>query len=89
MAIIFRDSAAKHGFSRADAIHAMSRPAMYTPRLNPTRVPRTPDPAAWIGPACDGTLIEVFGSIIPPDTLVIFHCMRARPKIINHIKEQS
>lgn len=77
MAIEFTDSAARHGLTRDDAIHAMETPEVFTPHFDHSRT-GGPDVAAWIGPARGGLTIEVFATLIRPDTVVIFHCMELR-----------
>lgn len=81
MAIEFTDSAARHGFTRDDAIHAMQTPETFAPHYDHSRT-GGPDVAAWIGPARGGRTIEVFATLTPPDTVVVFHCMDVRPSTI-------
>ena len=78
MAIIFTESAARHGFTRDDAIHAMETPEVFTPHFDHSRT-GSPDVAAWIGPARGGLIIEVFATVIRPHTVVVFHAMEVRP----------
>lgn len=77
MAIEFTDSAGKHGFTREDAIHAMQTPEVFTPHFDHSRTDG-PDVAAWVGPARGGRTIEVFATLVPPDTVTVFHCMDVR-----------
>lgn len=88
MAIEFTESAGKHGFALTDALRAMSDPEIYVPRFDAARVQGRPDTAAWIGRSRSGTRIEVFGFLVPPRTVVVFHCMEARPKTLRRIEEQ-
>jgi hypothetical protein len=83
MAIIFLDSAAKHGFNRADAINAIAHRTGHKAGFN---APRDGDtrPDLAIGPSLSGREIEVMYQVDDPD-LVIFHCMEAR----DHIKNQA
>ncbi len=89
MAIEFTESAAKHGFTLADAVMAMSDPEIYVPRFDTARVQGRPDTSAWVGRSSTGRMIEVFGFMVPPRTLVIFHCMEVRPKTLRRLKEQQ
>lgn len=75
MAIEFSDSAARHGYSRADAMHAMETPEHFNPRYERSN---GRDIAAWVGPARGGRTIEVFATLIPPRTVIVFHCMDVR-----------
>lgn len=77
MAIEFTDSAARHGFTREDAIHAMQTPETFAPCFDHSRT-GGPAVSAWVGPARGGRTIEVFATLIPPDTIVVFHCMELR-----------
>ncbi|MCM4180317.1 hypothetical protein P15_06740 [Cutibacterium acnes P15] len=81
MAIEFTDSAGKHGFTREDAIHAMQTPEVFTPHFDHSRT-SGPDVAAWVGPARGGRTIEVFATLVPPDTVTVFHCMDVRATTI-------
>ena len=80
MAIIFLDSARKHGFNEDDVIHALSNKLWVKTRFDQTRVVGKADPTLWIGPAVDGRLIEVMTYVEPPRDLVVFHCMELRDK---------
>ncbi|MDO4888872.1 MAG: hypothetical protein Q3979_09300 [Actinomycetaceae bacterium] len=83
MAIEFHKSAAKHGYTRADALHAIEN-AAYENREFDRRGSLTT--LAWVGPSTSGEMIEVFAAIEPPQRVMIFHCMAARAKIINKMR---
>lgn len=51
-----------------------------------SRIPGHPAPTLWIGPCLDGDLVEVMTFRTPPATLVIFHCMEARPKFLTMMR---
>lgn len=80
MRFIFLPSAAKHGYTEADALHAIKNYHRYKPQFDQSRFPNLPNPDLYIGPALKGDLLEVMVYEIAPDT-VIFHCMRLRGKI--------
>lgn len=82
MHIRWAGSAAKHGISREDAINAMLRHQVHCSPFGETRVADRAAPDLFIGPGLDGTLLEVMVERTPSG-LVVFHVMRARPKIID------
>lgn len=56
--------------------------------MEPTRIPGTPDPAGFIGPAVDGTELEVFADILPATREIsVFHMMPARANVISNIRK--
>lgn len=56
--------------------------------MEPTRILGTPDPAGFIGPAVDGTELEVFADIIPARReIAVFHMMAARDNVIRKIHQ--
>ncbi|CCK64154.1 hypothetical protein [Mycobacterium canetti] len=86
MAIEFTESAGKHGFTQADAVHAMSNARYYEPEFDE---PRGDDqssirPSLWIGPSLSlaAPLLEVMAEVIPPRTVRIFHVMPVREKFL-------
>lgn len=87
MAIEFTESAGRHGFTQADAVHAISEhryheAAFDDPRLGGVK------PDIWIGPSLQPQtpLIEVMAEVIPPSTVRIFHVMRARMKFLHRLQ---
>lgn len=83
MAIEFLESAEKHGFTEQDAIHAMMHPRITRKDFDESRVGGQ-RPTLYIGPSLTpaAPLIEVMAVIEPPDTIVIFHVMKARAKFL-------
>lgn len=79
MKVIFLPSAGKHGYTEADALHAMHNYQRFRPQFDQSRIPSLPDPDLYIGPAPNGDMLEVMVYHIAPDT-VIFHCMKLRGK---------
>lgn len=55
----------------------MQTPEVFTPHFDHSRTDG-PDVAAWVGPARGGRTIEVFATLVPPDTVTVFHCMDVR-----------
>lgn len=89
MEIVFMPSAAKHGYTKADALNAITNPGWKKTGFNPPRNNTGHRPDAVIGFATNGDEIEVFYSV-EPTRVVIFHCMHARPAIrqlLNEVKE--
>lgn len=85
--ITLAGSALKHQFARQDAILAIRYARYEASPFEQSRVPGMPDPTGWIGPAVDGTEIEVFAEIDQQGREVwIFHMMEARPHIVRKIK---
>lgn len=80
MAIVFLESAGKHGFTEDDVIHAMTYKRLVKKQFDSSRTVMKADPTLWIGPACDGRLIEVMTYIDPPRDVVVFYCMQLRGK---------
>lgn len=89
VAIEFTESAGKHGYSYEDAIHAMLHAHYMESDFDDARLDGLPDPTLWIGPATSGRLIEVMTWQRPPDTVVIFHCMDARPKFLQRMRRNQ
>lgn len=88
MVIEFLNSAAKHGFTRGDAINAITHATYLIFDFDTSRVPNRHNPSLAIGPSLDGTSIEVM-FIHVPNRLTIFHCMELREKILQLAKEKS
>ena len=86
MAIEFTKSDGKHGFTLTDAISAIEN-ATYVSQDFDRRDSRVDyDTWAWVGPMTGGRILEVFAFLVPPDGLVIFHCMEAREKTIRRLR---
>ncbi|MEK0218920.1 hypothetical protein WM014_08905 [Bifidobacterium mongoliense] len=80
MAIVFLESAGRHGLTRADAVNALVYATWKRERFDVSRVAGAPAPALWVGPSLDGVTLEVMTYVIAPDDVVIFHCMLVRDK---------
>lgn len=80
MAIVFLDSAAKHGFTQGDAVHAMNNHSYYLPEFDRSRTGGK-SPHLAIGPSLEGEEIEVMFTVESSHRIVIFHCMPVRDKI--------
>lgn len=78
-------SADRHGVAHEDAAHAMTEGrAWFVARFDTSRVPGAPDPSLFVGYARDGvTLLEVMVVPEDPQTLVVYHVMVARPRIVD------
>lgn len=90
MAIEFTESAGRHGFTLADAVHAMSNPRYHEKEFDDPRQGGT-KPDLWIGPSLQpaSPLIEVMAEVIPPSTVTIFHVMTARAKFLDRLEEDD
>ena len=86
MAIEFTDSAGRHDFTVADALHAISNHRYHEPQFDDPRLGGV-KPDLWIGPSLQPRvpMIEVMAEVIPPNTVRIFHVMAARPKFLGYI----
>lgn len=86
MAIEFTESAARHGFTVADAIHALSNHRYHEAQFDDPRLGGV-KPDVWIGPSLQpaAPLIEVMAEVIAPATVRIFHVMAAREKFLNRL----
>lgn len=92
MAIEFTESAGKHGFTEADAVHAMSNARYYETEFDEPRDDQRPvRPTLWIGPSLDPhtPLVEVMAEVIPPRTIRVFHVMRAREKFLTRLDTEE
>lgn len=88
MVIEFLNSAAKHGFSREDAINAITHAEYFLLDFDTSRVPNRSDPALVIGPSQEDVSIEVMFTHTP-DHITIFHCMKVRNKILQLAQERT
>ena len=80
MAIIFLESAGKHGFTEADAVNALLHATWKMERFDVSRVEGSPKPTLWVGRALNGREVEVMTYTSPPRDVVVFHCMELRDK---------
>lgn len=92
--ITLAESAYGHGFDRMDALAAIARARLEADPFESSRITGAIDPAGWIGPAIDGTEVEVFAEVDhAARTIWVFHLMQARPhnirKIEKAMKEQN
>ena len=90
MTIEFTESAGRHGFTLADAIHAMSNPRYHEAQFDDPRLGGL-KPDLWIGPSLQpaAPLIEVMAEVIPPSTVRIFHVMHARAKFLDRLDQKD
>ena len=90
MAIAFTDSAGRHDFTVADALHAISNHRYHEPQFDDPRLGGV-KPDLWIGPSLQPRvpMIEVMAEVIPPNTVRIFHVMAARPKFLGYINQSE
>lgn len=80
-------SALKREWDRMDAVSVIAGWRLRAIPMEPTRIPGTPDPAGFIGPAVDGTELEVFADLLPEKREIsVFHMMPARPHIIQKVR---
>jgi hypothetical protein len=91
VAIEFIESAGKHGFTEADAIHAMSNPRLYEPEFDEPGDLSSISPSLWIGPSLQprAPLLEVMAEVIPPRTIRVFHVMEAREKFLARLDTEE
>ncbi|WP_188757248.1 hypothetical protein [Microbacterium album] len=86
--VICQASALKREWTRMDAVSVIADWRLRAIPMEPTRIPGTPDPAGFIGPALDGTELEVFADILPEKREIsVFHMMPARPHVIQKIRK--
>jgi hypothetical protein len=90
VAIEFTESAGRHGFTLADALHAMTNHRYHEARFDDPRLGGV-KPDLWVGPSLQQTvpLIEVMAEVIPPSTVRIFHVMPARAKFLDRLDRQE
>ena len=82
--IVWADSASRHGVDRLDVIHAIVNHYHHAPQFDDPRVPGGIRPDLYVGPPrkLGGPLLEVMLEVRTNGSLVIFHAMEARPKIL-------
>ena len=82
--IVWADSAARHGIDQLDVIHAIVNHYHHAPEFDDPRVPGGMRPDLSVGPPrqLSGQLLEVMLEVRTNGSLVIFHAMEARPKIL-------
>lgn len=90
MAIELTESAQKRGYSVEHVIYAIENAYVVRPDFEASRVPGRPAVTLWLGPARDALnpVVEVFGEMIPPDTLRIFHMMPMREQFRYLLEEE-
>jgi hypothetical protein len=87
MALDFTDSAAKHGFTEGDAINAMLNHVDKMESFDEPRIAGRSRPDLYVGPSLSRVMLEVMVERNPPNRLTIFHCMRARRRILDLVEE--
>ena len=88
MHIRWAGSADKHGVPHEDALNAMLYRQIHRSPFGATRVDGRGAPDLFIGPAMDGTVLEVMAERTAGG-LVVFHVMPARPRIIDAARRQA
>lgn len=84
MKLIFLPSAAKHGYTEADALSAMENHMYEVHGFDKSRTAGLPATTLHIGTAENGDIIEVLSHHIAPD-VIIFHCMKLRGKTLARV----
>ena len=82
--IRWADSAARHDINQLDVIHAIVNHYHHAPRFDDPRFPGGMRPDLYIGPPrqLGGPLLEVMLEVHTNGSLLIFHAMEARPKML-------
>lgn len=90
MAIELTESAAKRGYTVQDVIYVIEHAYVVRPEFEVSRVPGHPSPTLWLGPSRDALnpIVEMFGEVLPPRTLRIFHMMPMREKFRYLLEER-
>lgn len=88
MEIGYTSSAGKHGVSQADALNAILRHRYRVSPYRQSRVEGHPAPDLFIGPGLDGQMLEVLAEL-GQGTLLVFHVMAARPKMIDDARRMQ
>lgn len=88
MEIRYTSSASKHGVSQADALNAILRHHYRISPYRQSRLEGRPAPDLFIGPGLDGRLLEVLAEL-GQGTLLVFHVMAARPKMIDDARRMQ
>lgn len=91
MAIVWAESADRHGVPHHEALHAIANAVYVEEEFDEPRVPGRIRPTLFIGPAAtalQAPLLEVMVEMTPPRDLFIFHVMRARLKHLNRMEDR-
>jgi hypothetical protein len=90
MAIELTESAQKRGYTVAHVIYCIENAYVARPGFEPARVPGRGPVTLWLGPSRDALnpVLEMFGELIPPDTLRIFHMMPLRERFRYLLEEE-
>ena len=91
MAILWAESADRHGVPHDAAMHAIVHAVYVDEQFDEPRVPGRIRPTLFIGPATaarGAPLLEVMVEVTPPRDLFIFHVMQARPKHLNRMEDR-
>lgn len=88
MRITWADSADKHGVPHEDAVNAIVRHYWRVAPWGTSRLPGRPAPELFIGPGLDGRLLEVLAEV-GQGTLLVFHVMAARAKVIQDARRMQ
>jgi hypothetical protein len=83
MDVVFTTSAGRHGYTLEDALHAIQTPIHFKREFQRSRTPEHSDPDLYVGPAEDGTIIEVLLEVLSDAAVVVFHVMPARKTTLN------
>ncbi len=90
MAVRWAASAARHGVSRSDALHAILKARHVVAGFDDSSTPGHARPILHIGPALtDGRLLEVMIEIIPPHDIEVFHAIDARPDLLRWVDDRT
>lgn len=89
MGLRWTTSAGRHGITREDALYAISHAVYAESEFDEPRVPGHLRPTLFTRPPrhAGGPLLEVMVEAIPPDEVVVFHVMVARPKHLQRMTE--
>lgn len=84
-------TADKRGIAHEDAIFAMTGGRLwFVAKFERSRIPGTPDPSLFVGYARDGvTMLEVMVEPEEPNTLIVYHVMQARPRIVGMARRRG
>lgn len=78
----FAPSSQKHGFTPGEIRYALRHADMWINDFDTSRVPGHANPTLVIATIRKNRIVEVMFDTTPSGKIVVFHCMKARDKIL-------
>lgn len=85
----FAPSSQKHGFTPGEIRYALRHADMWITDFDSSRVPGHANPTLVIATIRKNRRVEVMFDTTPSGKIVVFHCMKARDKILRQANQLS